>query len=279
MSLINSGNGQNAIVIDGVPRVLAAVPRPMGSRPSFLTWSEAGMPVLPEDQWIESDLSWLPVKIKNQLSHGSCTGHGNTSALETSRAIAGLDYVELSATFPYAFNNRGQDQGAITSEVTAWMAQNGTCPFSMCGTEQIFPRQIPDLAEAQRVARRFRIGRTFAVESWAEVGSALSRGFAVVISLCVGNGWENIDSEGMPPASRGYANHCIYVRSLKRRSSNARGGSQWKAEMPNSWGTRWANNGIAFVTKEHFDNSRMGDHVAIQTALLDPEDADGPHWN
>lgn len=279
MSLIDSGNGQDAIIIDGMPRVLAAVPRPAGMRRSYLTWVEAGLPILPEDQWIESDLSWMPVKVKDQKQHGSCTGHGNASALETQRAIAGFDYVELSATFPYAFNNRGQDQGAITGEVTAWMVQNGTCPYSMCNTEQIFPRQIPNVAEAQKVAKRYRIGKTYAVESWAEVGSAISRGFTVVISLCVGNGWEKVDSEGMPPASRGYANHCIYVRSLKRRSDNTRGSSQWKAEMPNSWGTQWADRGIAYVTREHFENSKMGDHVAIQTATLDPEDADAPFWN
>lgn len=416
MSLITGSNGQPAIVIDGTPRLLTAMPRPAGMMPLFQSWAEAGMPVLPESQWQESDLSWLPVRVKDQKQHGSCflgetivlmadgstkridsvevgdkvrtaegnvgvvaikwerehrgafsvirpigsyfgtlmatpehpvlttrgyipiselragdrvrvfdksghswvtlsedaeeyrvrtpsvkvynlevegdnsyvadyvgvhncTGHGNASALEVARAIAGLPYVELSATFPYAFNNRGQDQGAITSEVTEWMKMNGTCPFSMCNTEQIFPRQIPNLQEAQRVAKRFRIGKTYAVENWAEVGSALTYGFTVVISLCVGAGWESVDSEGMVPASRGIANHCIYLRSLKRRPSGARGTSQWKAEMPNSWGERWANNGIAYVTKEHFENSKMGDHVAIQTALLDPEDADGPHWN
>ncbi len=279
MSLITGSNGQPAIVIDGQPRLLAAMPRPAGMLPLFQSWSEAGMPVLPESQWQESDLSWLPVRIKDQGQHGSCTGHGNTSALETARAIAGLQYVDLSATFPYAFNNRNQDNGAITSEVTEWMAMNGTCPMSMCDEDTIYTRNIKNLAEAQRIAKRFRFGKHYAVTNWAEVGSALSYGFTVVISLCVGTGWESVDSEGMVPASRGYANHCIYVRSLKRRPSGARGSSQWKAEMPNSWGERWANNGIACVTREHFENSKMGDHVAIQTALLDPEDADGPHWN
>jgi len=411
LSLITGSNGQPAIVIDGQPRLLAAMPRPAGMLPLFQSWSEAGMPVLPESQWQESDLSWLPVKIKDQGQHGSCfpagtvvlrpngweiriecvgigdevvtaegntgtvtklwsrqhdgeiyslkvckyycpqmtpehpvltkergyvpvselkigeivattrhpdgewhpvqeitrkqfsgtvynlevqgdnsyvaegigvhncTGHGNTSALETARAIAGLQYIDLSATFPYAFNNRNQDNGAITSEVTEWMATNGTCPASMCDENTIYTRNIKNLAEAQRIAKRFRFGKRYAVQNWDEVGTALSYGFTVVISLCVGTGWESVDSEGMVPASRGYANHCIYVRSLKRRPSGARGGSQWKAEMPNSWGERWANSGIACVTKEHFENSKMGDHVAIQTALLDPEDADGPHWN
>ena len=203
----------------------------------------------------------------------NCTGHGNTSALETAAALSGYRWPLLSKTYPYAFNNRGQDQGAITSEVTEWIAQNGTCPMELCPESVIYPRDLPDAAKAKQEALRYRIGERYAVESWDEVGSALSRGFVVVISLCVGNGWEKLDAEGMPPASRGYANHCIYVRELKRM-----GNGQWKALMPNSWGTRWGNNGTAYVTEAHFRNSVQGDHVAIKTALVDPQDDRQPSW-
>ena len=143
----------------------------------------------------------------------------------------------------------------------------------MCPESVIYPRDLPDAAKAKQEALRYRIGERYAVESWDEVGSALSRGFVVVISLCVGNGWEKLDAEGMPPASRGYANHCIYVRELKRM-----GNGQWKALMPNSWGTRWGNNGTAYVTEAHFRNSVQGDHVAIKTALVDPQDDRQPSW-
>jgi C1A family cysteine protease len=269
MSLItattSTGDRLPAIVTpDGRTRILGAIPTG-GLKAAAPAFASAN-PVIPRSEWQPTRRPRGGVPILNQGSHGSCVGHGSCRALMKARERTGATFVLLSPTFVYAQINGGWDRGSDPADAATTLLQTGTCTMAECGEDTIFKRGIPQ--SAYQTAGRFKALDIYQCHSFDESVSAWLIGFDVFDTVNVGAGFNNLDSNGVPPVAPGNGNHCVMFGDELKVTS----GGTWLMEHANSWDTSWGQDGFFFMREAHYDRQPDWQAFAIRAVGVDPQD-------
>ncbi len=223
---------------------------------------------LDETQWSEFSVKdWNP-KILNQGQYSSCVGHGACSAFTVAWALSGQKLHGFSPTFIYGLINGGRDAGALVGDSLEVLRDTGICFMNQVGENVVFESQFP--TEAFTTAKRFRILDAYKINSFPEMGTALTRGMVCVSGIAVGNNFSNLDSNGVAPLpDRVIGGHCLAHLGLKRLSKGI-----WVVETVNSWGANWGLGGYCYLQQHAWDPS-FGfpfDAYAIGAVCDDPEE-------
>ncbi len=262
LPMVNDGND--------VWRVLGTLPP--NKKCKFQNFGDV-FTVIPESQWEEYEPEdWFSqVTVYNQGQYGSCTGHGSVAAFTFSWLLSGQPARVFSPTSVYAHINNGVDQGAQVSDALTALEQYGTCLQSQFGENEIFMSQMP--AAAQQTALRFRVGTAYKINSWDELGTAITQGLVVVSGLAVGQNFSNLDSNGVVPLpDTVIGGHCMASYGLKQING------VWVVKTRNSWGTSWGLNGDCYLQQGIYD-PQYGfpfDAFAIGGVIDDPQSPDDP---
>lgn len=257
-----------SIVIDGKERHLGCLPprADFGGLPKFTATNH----VVPRTQWKEVDLSPLGVPVLDQGQHGSCVGHGSTSAFWFAYLIAGGTVPDsgFSPTSLYALINGGWDRGAVVSDAMDALIQQGVCTMKECPESVIFTRQIP--ASANETRKRFRVLDAYHCATFDEIGSALQLGFPVSFGITLPGNFNKLDAEGVAGLGWGaLGGHCMCAYGTTKLKSGA-----WAIRVRNSWAASWGQNGNCLLVEQHF--GRDCDAFAVRADLSDPLDPNAP---
>jgi hypothetical protein len=273
--IIPQPNGLDAIIIGGVPRVLAKLsPDPM-KRAAFPPFLQAA-PTVPESDWVDIDrrIELGDEYILDQKSHGSCVGFSSAHALMRLRKIEGMPYVKLSGAFVYSYINGGQDNGAIISDSLTELLLppngngHGTCTEAEAPWDAIYPSRIP--ASARTTALRFGILEAYKANNFAELVSGIQLGSIGVGAVMVGSRFSTLDSNGVAGFDNGPGNHSVCFDGVKRLPSG-----EWVLDLPNTWGLSFGERGRCRVTQRHIESVEI-DNYLIRAATADPQDPNAP---
>lgn len=240
-------------------------------RALFTPWVAVN-PVIPRSQWGDYPARQRPnVPILDQDGRGSCTGHGSVSALMLARDVADLTFELLSPCFVYAIACNGNDRGSDVGTVVDIIKTKGTCLMEEFPEPNYDPRKIPP--SAYQTAQRFTLLDCYSVNSFDEMVTASILGFTVVDTIQVGNNFNNFDSDGCPPVSRGPGNHCICNDDFEVKQ----GRNGWVIRKRNSWNTSWGLNGLFYMREEHLTaQGQYYEAYAMRAVSRDPNDPDRP---
>lgn len=264
-------NGYPIVVIGGKKRHLARLaPRPnFGGLPKL--FKVRANPTIPRDKWEEIDRSSYPVPVLNQGNHGSCVGHGSTTAFWFAFIKAGgtVPSGGFSPTSLYSQINGGRDNGAVVSDSMDALMENGVGLMSDVPESVIYERQISAAAKAKY--KRFRVAAAYHVETFDEIVSALLLGFMVSFGITIGSGFNRPGKDGLIE-SGGFplGGHCMCAYGLKHLADG-----RWVPVVRNSWGDDFGDGGDCLLPDGHFKGRNL-DAFAIKTASSDPEDPDKP---
>jgi hypothetical protein len=234
--------------------------------------------VIPRNEWKEVDLSPLGVPVLDQGNHGSCVGHGSTSAFWFAYLIANdpksVPDGGFSPTSLYALVNGGRDNGAVVSDAMDALMNKGVALMNDYPENYIFDRSLPSgvLAKVNAQRQRFRVGDAFHTASFDEIASGLMLGFASSFGITIRQGFNNPQSNGIiSPGGMILGGHCMCGYGL------ANVGGKWYIRVRNSWGTRWGVGGNCLLGEEHFRGD--ADAFAVRATLSDPSDPNPPPVN
>jgi hypothetical protein len=192
------------------------------------------------DLTVEGDHSY----VAEGVGVHNCTNHAGVAVYEVERRMAGLPEVDLSATFAYALNNGGVDEGASVTGVLKTIQDVGlpfekTCPWDM-----VLKSQLPQAAYAE--AADHRIGEGYLVRNFDELCSSLSLGRPTAIGIYVGHNFANLDASGVAPLpDRIAGGHAIAALRLRKFKG------VWQVGILNSWDVSFGLSGYCWITREH----------------------------
>lgn len=251
---------------DGQNRVFGCLP----PKPDFggFKASTAISDLIPRNKWFETPDDDFGIRVLDQGSHGSCVGHGSTSAFEMQWLRQGGDPVDFAACFVYGLINHNRDAGAIVSDAIEELEKTGVCTEKFVPPGTIYQRQFPKGAWTE--AAKYKVKNSYHVNSFDAICSDILRGRTISHGIMVGANYADLDSNGIAPLPRGGGGgHCQYSYCLK----NING--QWVIKTGNSWGKRFGMNGFCYLTEKHFD--RPGQVDAFSIEFVDPTaDVDQP---
>jgi hypothetical protein len=116
--------------------------------------------------------------VLDQNGYGSCATESTAGSLMLSRAVQGLDFVQLNPLFIYHTTSGGSDQGSSIDENLAFVRENGIAPESVWPFSKGF--KAKPSAEAVEAAAAYKIEEFYDVANLNEFVSALLTGFCVV---------------------------------------------------------------------------------------------------
>lgn len=203
-----------------------------------------GMNLIPESQWGDIDHTGFfgDEFINDQKNCSGCVGWSAAGAEMATRAAMGMPFEKLSGAFIYAHINGGRDAGAmITDSMQAGM-KYGYCLESEFNYPKLFQRPIPK--EAYDSAATRQATNSFTISSDEEFFTAIMLGFYPQFGVNASGSFGRFNSDGVCGITRGWANHSVYGRGMKKIKGN------WCVYMPNSW-NMWGpwNNGCAYVDR------------------------------
>lgn len=213
---------------------------------------------------------WGSYRIKNQGGRGACNGFAGATALEEQRELRGLPFISLSGEGLYAQINGGSDRGSMLDDGMQAIMKTGVPPASMVPHEEYLWSRIS--AEAKAACSRFRGFECYGIDTEDELADGLANDFTGVVAVHASNAWSNLDSNGVCGTSNGMGNHAVAVDGLRWFEN------EFQFDMPNSWDTRWGNNGRGWLTwKRHFQTSiKYHDFYLIRSTLDDPQGDNPP---
>lgn len=249
-----------AIIFDGHPRILAALPPKLGAPPVAPAFA-AAVPLIPESEWVDNlfgDAYNTPVLDQNGYS--SCVGHSGAGAMMLGYAMQGGPRdVHLSAFFLYSYICGGRDAGANLGDAVASLQAHGICLESEVPSFVRTPNGLPTAAVQD--ASALKLVKAYSCSTWDEIGTALQLNWPVMFAMCVGNAYTSLDSEGVAGRARGYPNHSQFLHGAKF----LKGHGQWAFRNRNSWGTRFGDNGNCYILREHLPSDGSIEAYAYQT--------------
>lgn len=237
-----------------------------GDRARFLAQPRLPESLLvPKEKWREFDDSpdsddW----IKDQGQVGACEGHSTALSLEHARHVAGEPRVKLSGWYPYSILCKGVDTGAYTFDALK-VAMKGLAPESEVPWGTIDPRKLTP--ESKDQAKRFKVEGFAAVHNALELMTAIQLRRSVNGCVCVGEGFDQLDAEGVPTLWDSWTNHAVTF-ALGAKHSRKWG---WLVLMWNSWGLKWGLRGKCWVPLEVAAN-RWWEGYAVSVPSIDPLD-------
>ena len=255
--------------------VLGSEWRGMGNRPpsiSLKLGSMAALPDIPESEWKEFDLTTspnFPIKIKDQGQFGACNGHAAATSLEVARWIAGQPHIELSPWLIYADLCRGWDTGSSIAEALQLLERSGTCESSLVPFGTINPSSVKQ--QARNDCKRFKIEIGTTLLTWQDLCIATQLRMPFNFSVPVNSGFNALDANGCPSNRSGQHNHAVMGGLGMRKAPDG----QWLIRWQNSWGTRWGQNGRAWLCEKNIAGWGF-DAYSVVATTADPTDKQPP---
>lgn len=247
-------------------RKLGLRPPPRGLVGSFPPYGD-GSELVPEAQWKDFQI-WtpdLPIEVKNQGQTNSCAPHAGSLAVEQERYGQGAGYLKLDPWTPYAKLCQGSDDGSSIIELLHLLMSFGIPPDGTVPHGTIDPSLIP--AGAAALASRFRVTLGQDLTTREQIASAVMRHEPIVLSVCVGPGFDDLDAEGVPNLSDGQDNHAV----------NVWGGLKWSSRRRdhlifgwNSWGPEWGERGHMWLPLSRLATKPSFSAFRLKAALMDP---------
>lgn len=196
--------------------------------------ADVTLPIIPRGQWPER-FSLLPEgilrglvgRINNQGNLGSCVGNATVLSVEISRTIAGLSWIDLSASSVYVPLAWPRDRGTDLESAAQQITQVGAAPVSLIAANEWsnparWPTAWKNAARCFRVVKLGRVQPTF-----DGVASAVLQGHPVVIGIR----WP------------GGGGHSVCVVGIAQVSN------KWHLVIANSWGDDWGDGGFGLLTE------------------------------
>ena len=259
-------DGFSGMVIDGIPRKLNLTAPKLKAMPRL----EDTQDLIPESEWTTTDITAHLGDIlpdHDQGSVGQCELCSEVEAVEFVRLVSGLSVVKLSPSFLYGMVNNGVDHGASIGDGEAILKQFGTCRDELCPTGRFYVRsQLTK--EMYADARNYRALFAFHTPTFEEIVTARLRGFGVVHGVSVGATFNNLDGDGCYPPTRGFPNHAISVRDIRRRSNG-----EWYTWCRNHWSKKWGDDGRFGTSQAAYEAMGYQDAIAYCVVSID---ADAP---
>ncbi len=200
------------------------LPRPMkvGENPRFKVWGTVEeCPTIPRSEWVTCSLKHKIWEVVNQSSQNTCACASTRGIMQLVREIMGLKRIRLSQGSVYNLTSGGRDQGANIMDVLTAMMDVGMAPNSVIDEYDWQGRDYPANWKAE--AAKCRIIEAWDCPSFDELISAVQKSIPVVFGV----NWSG---------GGGHAIGCI-------------GYADGKAEILNSWGADWGDNGTGFLSE------------------------------
>ncbi|SRR6266568_1929874 len=221
-------------------------------------------------QFIEFEYPEGIIPIKDQNGYGACVGHASATSMEWKRYLMGMPLLELSPWFVYAILCNGVDRGASIGQALDLCASKGTCPFTDVPYGTINPRKLTDAAKTD--ATRFRIEIGSKAPDFDYMLQTTQAGNPGNFSIHVGGGFNNLDSEGCPPAGGGSGNHSVTYGLGARKMKNGK----WKIKCQNSWTIKWGLKGYFWINENHINRQNGFEAYDIRSVFEDPNSGQLP---
>lgn len=258
------------VEFNGHKYYLAAIPSSPRLMARMPAWSSA-QPTIPRSEWKERSGRGLGVPILDQNGFGSCVGHGGGGAMMSLWRRQGGPPVMLSSCFLYGNINGGRDQGASIIDAMQSLQSQGICLESEVPEGNIYSSRFPKSSYA--TAKNFILEDAYTLASFDEIGTAQHLGWDVVYGIAVGNSFPNLNGDGIAPAFRGYANHCMRSDGLKYNASRG----MWMFDNVNSWSRQFGLDGRCYLTEDHFSRVPQLEAFAVRSlSMADQFDARMP---
>lgn len=253
--------GLPAIEEAGDLRVLGCLPpSPLFSCCLF----EDSYEVLPESDWNEVDLSWLPAPVLDQGRTSSCVGHAACTAYTRESQFYGEPAREFSPYWIYGLINGGRDQGALIEDALTALKTYGVALKSEVPPGAMFPSQFPKETYEKAAGRKLLDGHL--CRSFQDVATALTLNFPVLVGITVGKNFGQVDSEGVCPLPDvPLGGHALALHSLKRSPRHG-----WIMGFQNSWGRKFGHDGQAYLTPAHLPFHGAVHAFALESPFDDP---------
>ena len=205
------------------------------------------------------------MRILDQGSQGSCTGHMLATMFEHSWLRAGGQPVDFSACFGYGLCNGGSDRGAVVSDLCEVIQTVGICTEKEVPPGMIFRNQFP--RNAWTVAAKFKAFKIYRITNFDELCTALMMRWVVGSGVQVGANYADLDSNGVAPLPRGGGGgHARSSHALRHVSG------EWMSLTQNSWGIRYGMNGRCYERERMYGRPGTLDAFAIK--CVNPEAMD-----
>lgn len=188
------------------------------------------------------DSSW----ILNQLSYGSCVGHGAAGCGMRTRYRSGLGKLLLSGSWIYSFINGGRDNGAMVDDGLLAAMEHGFAPLALVPATQIYRHQQP--ANAAQEAAKIKCLSGFRTKDLNVFRCGLTAGMTGAVALQAGSRYTKIDGDGVCGVDAGMGNHCVGVQDIRWSYKFNR----WEYDHFGSWGTNVFDGGYGWLVDAHF---------------------------
>jgi hypothetical protein len=249
------------ILIDGVERPLGCLPRQHKVGSLFPTLDTV-IPLVPEDQWQDTEFDEFLWYTYDQNGYGSCNANAACGALLGTRRYAGERDVVLSPGDLYRRINGGRDQGSIIGDAIAELVANGVCDVNTF-PEQQWKASPP--AGWQQNAAQFKAVEFFDCPTFEHIATAMTNRLFVDHGIDVGNNYVPDENGVIPPYRGGGGGHAQVGCGLKKINGI------WHIKTKNSWG-RWGlkGTGICYIPRSYFTGG-YNDAWAMRAASHTPQ--------
>lgn len=223
-----------------------------------------GTKLIPRDQWQEVSLeSYLP-PVHDQDGKGQCNASATGTAIETSREIGGMSYVELSAGDLYSQINGGRDQGSLLEDGLEVATRDGMAPSKL--VPYVWNGRQYQTQAVKDARKQYRVVEAYLCPTFDHVASAIQQGFPVVVGIWWYDSYFRVDADGwLPRPSGNRGGHAITSYGLTKR------GTQWGVSTRNSWGVAWGNGGNFVIPETAFDPNGISGYWAVRSVVRTPE--------
>jgi hypothetical protein len=197
--------------------------------------------LIPEKDWVEYDEWSEDIDVKDQDGKGACNGFSGALGSETLRWASGMKHVALSGWYIYSILCRGVDRGSMILDALELLQTDGCAPEDMVPYGLIQPDKLSTAAHAAAPGFKVEIGNR--IQTYEQLATAIQRRQSINLAVCVGNQFNNLNSDGVPGLGRGYCNHAVHVGYGMKRGKNG----EWLGKMCNSWSKAWGLNGFCWL--------------------------------